>query len=64
MAQISYRVNTMAADDLAPSVTRSSAAMILIQFSCNIPASAPEELTKYMGNVLLSGINFNLNFRK
>ena len=54
----------MAADDLAPSVTRSSAAMILTQFSWNIPASAPEEFTKYMGNVLLSGINFNLNLRK
>ena len=33
----SYIMNTMAADDLAPCITRSSAAMEVSQFSCNKP---------------------------
>ena len=42
---ISCIVNTMAADDLATQVARSSAAMVVSQFSWNISVSAPWGLT-------------------
>ena len=41
----SYTVNTIAADDLATPGARPAAAMVLVQFSHNIPVSTEEEST-------------------